>query len=154
MSQSYSQQIKTAILADLQSLVPTTLNDAFADDMSKVNPLDRDWKGFPSAVVLPPTVDTSEYEDWRTNLREYTFWVAVVTKPELVQKDPTGTAIEALMDTILNVFDQDVTLQGSSIGGVLPAVVQAPGPVSSNSVTYVIFYVVLKVKALVSANVQ
>jgi hypothetical protein len=150
MSQTYSQQIKAAILADLQSLVPNTLNDAFADDFSKVNPFDRTWKGFPSAVVLPPTVENSEYYDNSHNLREYTFWVAVVTKPEFVAKDPT--LIEGLIDAIMNVFDNDVTLQASSTGGVHPAVIQSPGPVSAAGVTYVTFYIVLKAKTLVTAN--
>ena len=123
MNLTYSQKIKAAILTDLQSLVPNTLGDAFADDFSKMNPFDRDWKAFPAAVVIAPTVDTSEYYDTATNLRTYTFWVAVVLKPELVQKEPT--LIEGLMDAVMNVFDQDVTLQGSSVGGVDAAVIQA-----------------------------
>jgi hypothetical protein len=151
MNLTYSQKIKAAILEDLMSLVPDTLGDAFADDLSKVSPLDRDWKGFPSAVVLPPTVENSEYYDTATNLRVYTFWIAVVTKPELAQKDPTH--LEGLMDAVMNVFDQDVTLQGSSVGGVEPAVIQAPGPVNSSGVTYVLFYVTLRAKQLVTAGV-
>jgi hypothetical protein len=149
---TYSQKIKAAILNDLQSLVPATLGDAFADDLSKVSPLDRDWKAFPSAVVLPPTVENSEYYDTATNLRVYTFWVAIVTKPEFVEKDPT--LLEGLMDAVMNAFDQDVTLQGSSVGGVEPAVIQAPGPVSSSGVTYVLFYITLRAKQLVTAAVK
>ncbi len=150
---SYAQKIKAAILADLQTLVPATLNSAFADDMSKVNPFDRDFPGFPCAVVIAPTVDSSQYEDWRTNLRDYTFWIAVVAKPEMIQKDPAS--LESLMDAVLNVFDNDVTLQGSAVGGAEPATIQPPGPVNSTSgTTYAVFYVTIKVKALVSANVQ
>jgi hypothetical protein len=48
----------------------------------------------------------------------------------------------------------DCTLQGTAVGAVDPAVLEPPGAISSNSVTYVIFTIVLKAKALVSAAVQ
>jgi hypothetical protein len=146
--------MKNAILNDLQSLVEAgVLNSASADDFTKLNPLDRAWPGYPSALVIPPTVSQSEYYDVATNLREYTWYVMVVTTPDnLPSTDPTY--LEGLVDAVLNIFDQDVTLQGMSIGGVQPAVLEPPGPVSSNSVTYVLFYVTLKAKTLVTAAVQ
>ena len=151
---SFAQQMKNAILTDLQSLVTSgVLNSAAADDMSKVSPLDRTWSGFPSAVVIPPTVTTSEYEDTATNNREYTWYIMVVTTPNnLPSNDPTY--LEGLVDSVLNVFDLDCTLQGTAIGAVMPAVLEPPGPVSSGSVTYIVFYVTLKARALVPAAVQ
>jgi hypothetical protein len=154
MSKSFAQAMKAAILKDLQSLVDSGgLNSASADDMSKVNPLDRTWPGFPSAIVIPPVISTSDYEDTATNLREYTWYIMVVTKSEnLSSTDPTY--LEGLIDSVLNVFDLDCTLQGTAIGAVMPAVLEPPGPVSFNSVTYVTLYVTLKAKALVPAAVQ
>jgi hypothetical protein len=151
---TFAQNMKNAILTDLQSLVTGgVLNSAFADDMTKVNPLDRNWPGFPSAVVIPPTVGTSDYEDVAHNLREYTWFIMVVTTPDnLPANNPTY--LESLVDNVLSVFDLDCTLQGTAVGAVMPAVLEPPGPVSSNSVTYVVFYVTLKAKALVPAKVQ
>jgi len=154
MAKTFAQAMKQAIVNDLQSLVDSSvLNSVIADDMTKVNPLDRNWPGYPSAVVIPPMINTSEYEDVAHNLREYTWYIMVVTTPEnLPATDPTY--LEGLVDNVLNVFDLDCTLQGTAIGAVMPAVLEPPGPVSSNSVTYVVFYVVLKAKQLVPAAVQ
>jgi hypothetical protein len=145
--------MKAAIVADLQSLVPSVLNSVIQDDMTKLNPLDRIWPGYPAALVIPPTVGASEYYDTATNLREYTWYVMVVTTPDnLPTTDPTY--LEGLVDNILQVFDNDVTLQGMSVGGVEPAVLEPPGPVNSGALTYVVFYVMLKAKTLVPAGVQ
>jgi hypothetical protein len=151
---TFAQNMKTAILADLQSLVDTgVLNSAFADDMSKVNPLDRTWTGFPSAVVIPPTVSTSEYEDTATNTRQYTWYIMVVTTPENLPAN-SPTYLEGLVDNVLNVFDLDCTLQGTAVAAVMPAILEPPGPISSGSTTYVVFSVRLVAKALVPAAVK
>jgi hypothetical protein len=146
--------MKNAIVADLQSLVTSgVLKSVIVDDFTKLNPLDRTWGSFPSALVIPPTVSASEYYDVATNLREYTWYVMIVTTPEnLSSSDPTY--LESLIDNTLQAFDSDVTLQGMANGGIQPAILDPPGPVSSNSVTYVVFYVTLKAKVLVPAAVQ
>jgi hypothetical protein len=151
---TFAQNMKNAIVNDLQSLVSSgVLNSVTADDFTKLNPLDRQWPGYPSALVIPPTVSTSEYEDTATNLRQYTWYIMVVTTPDnLPTTDPTY--LEGLVDSVLNVFDLDCTLQGTSVGAVMPAVLQPPGPVASNSVTYVVFYIELKARALVPAAVR
>jgi hypothetical protein len=98
-------------------------------------------------------VSTSEYEDVGNNLRDYTWYIMVVTTPDNLPKtDPAY--LEGLVDAVLNVFDLDCTLQGTAIGGVMPAILEAPGPVSSNSVTYVQFVVTFKARQLVPAKVQ
>jgi hypothetical protein len=154
MANTPSQNIKQAIITDLQSLVSSgALGSVAADDFTKLNPLDRTWGAFPAALVIPPTVSQSEYYDVATNLREYTWYVMVVTTPDnLPSADPTY--LEGLMDSVLQVFDNDVTLQGMAVGGVNPAILDPPGPVSSNNVTYVTMYITLKAKALVPAAVQ
>jgi hypothetical protein len=124
-----------------------------ADDYTKLNPLDRTWGKFPAALVIPPTVSQSEYYDVATNLREYTWYIMVITTNDNLPKDDP-TYLESLIDNTLQVFDNDVTLQGMANGGVQPAILDPPGPVSSNSVTYVVFYITLKAKVIVSAAVQ
>jgi hypothetical protein len=154
MANTFAQNIKQAIVNDLQWLVSSgVLGSVAADDYTKLNPLDRTWGAYPAALVIPPTVGASEYYDVATNLREYTWYVMVVTTPENLPKtDPTY--LEGLMDSVLQVFDNDVTLQGMAVGGVNPAILDPPGPVSSGSVTYVTMYITLKAKALVPAAVQ
>jgi hypothetical protein len=151
---SFAQNMKNAIVNDLQALVTAgTLGSYSVDDFTKLNPLERTWGAFPSAIIIPPTVSASEPADTATNIREYTWYVGVVTTPENLPKtDPTY--LEGLMDAVLQVFDNDVTLQGMAVGGVLPAILDPPGPVSSASVTYVVFAVSLKAKALVPSSVQ
>jgi hypothetical protein len=146
--------MKNAIVTDLQSLVTSGVLGSYnVDDFTKLNPLDRTWGAFPAALVIPPTVSQSEYYDVATNLREYTWYVMVITTTEnLSASDPTY--LESLIDNVLQVFDNDVTLQGMAIGGVNPAILDPPGPVSSGSVTYVCFYITLKAKTLVPAAVQ
>ena len=154
MANTFAQNMKNAILTDLQSLVTAgTFRFCFADDMTKVNPLDRTGPASRRPSSFRPPSSTSEYEDTATNLREYTWYIMVVTTPDNLPKtDPTY--LEGLVDAVLNVFDLDCTLQGTAIGAVMPAVLEPPGPVTSNSVTYVCFYLTLKARALVPAAVK
>lgn len=154
MSKTPAQNIKAAIVNDLQSLVSNGVLGSYAeDDFTKLSPLDRTWGTFPSALVIPPTVSKSEYADTATNLREYTWYVMLVTTPDnLPKSDPTY--LEGLIDDVLQQFDNDVTLQGYATGGVEPAVLEPPGPVSTPSATYVVCYIELKAKVVTPAAVQ
>jgi hypothetical protein len=146
--------MKTAIIADLTALVNNgTLGQVIADDYSKVNPLDRNIAQTPVAIVLPPMVTTSTFEDQATNLREYTWYIMIADIPEHVTAGGS-TYLENLMDAVLNAFDADCTLQGTAIGAVMPAILEPPGIVSSNSISYVTFYVTLKAKTIVPGAVQ
>jgi hypothetical protein len=151
---SPAQLMKNAILADLQTLVVSgVLNSAFADEMSKVSPLDRNWPGFPSAVLVPPTVSNTQFEDQATNNREYTWYVNVVTTPENLPANNT-TYLEGLVDSEIALFDMDATLQGTAIAAVYPTLLESPGVVSSNSVTYVVFTISFKARTLVPSGIQ
>ena len=153
MPNTPAQAQMNAIVNDLQSLVPSVLNCVIVDGMTKVHPLDRIYPGFPAAVVIPPILKTSDYEDTATNLRSYTWYVMVVTTPGNIPKtDPTYLA--ELEDNVCAVFDTDCTLQGTANGGVMPAVLEPPGPVNFNSVTYVVFYISFVAKVLVPASVH
>ena len=77
------QKMKAAIVNDLQSLLDSgVLNSVVQVDYSKQFVNDYTWPGFPSALVIPPTISTSEYEDSVTNVREYTWNILVVTTTE------------------------------------------------------------------------
>ena len=146
--------MKAAILNDLNALVTSgVLASVTAVDYSKMSALDFNYPSFPSAVILPPTVSASEYEDVATNNREYVWNIMVVTQPERLSA-PNDNALEALIDGVLNAFDLDCTLQGNSSAAVSPAVVEPPGPISNGTITYVVFYVQLKARQLVPAAVQ
>src|SRR5689334_12992381 len=108
---SFAKPMKQAIVADLTTLVSATLKGVIVDDMSKVNPLDREYPGFPCAVVIPPMVNTSEYEDTANNTREYEWMVMIIDTPANVQAGDSYY-LEDLIDAVLNVFDQDCTLKG------------------------------------------
>lgn len=141
------------IVADLQTLVPNTLNSVIAPGLTKVNPFDLDFPGFPCAVVIPPILKTADYEDTATNLRQYQWWVMVVTTADNIPKsDPTYIA--GLEDSVAAVFDTDSTLGGTAIAGLFPAVVEPPGPVVNGAVTYIAFYIQLTAQTIVPAAVQ
>lgn len=154
MSNTPAQQMKNAILVDLQGLVTSgILNSAFADELSKVNPLDRTWPGFPSAVVIPPIVSDTQFEDQANNLREYTWYVMVVTTPDNIpSNDPTY--IEGLVDNLCAAFDADATLQGTANAAVYPTLIEPPGPVNSGTTTYVVFYLQFKARTLVPSGIK
>lgn len=141
-----------AIISDLQTLVPNVLNCVIADDMTKTHPLDRTFLGFPAALVIPPVLKTSEFEDVADNLRSYTWYVMIVTTQEnMPATDPTYLA--GLMDNVCAVFDLDCTLRGTANGAVFPATLESP-PLSYNGVTYTVFYLTFSARALVPAGVQ
>jgi hypothetical protein len=151
---NYAANMKAAIVADLTALKTAgTLGQVIADDYTRVNPLDRDIAATPCAIVLPPLVSTSAYEDVSSNLREYSWYIMIADSPEHVSAGG-DEYIENLMDAVLNAFDLDCTLQGTANGAVLPGVLEPPGIVNGGGVNYVTFYVTLKAKQIVPAAVQ
>jgi hypothetical protein len=150
---TYAQNMKLAILTDLQDLVNNGILSSFSSiDYSKLSVLDMNFPSFPSAVVLPPTISTSDYEDTATNLRTYTWSIVVVTQSERLTPQSV-TSLEGLVDGVLNEFDLDVTLRGTAME-MMPGVLEAPGPIANGSVTYTVFVVTLKAKQLVPAGVN
>lgn len=134
--------IKSAIKTNLDALVTdTTLGAATTTDIKK-DPLNADITDFPHAFIMPPAIE-SEVLDNRSVLRTYTFDIMVVIQAE----DITGTAeIETLMETVMNKFDNDPTLQGTARGGVLP-VTSAPAPFQHNGKDLIMFIIQLQAKA-------
>lgn len=154
MSNTFAQNMKSAIVNDLKGLVQSSvLNCYVVDDGSKQNIADYDFAGFPAAVVSAVNVPGSDYLDVATNLREYEWLILVVMNPDNMPKnDPTY--LEYLVDSVLGAFDQDFTMQGYANGGVSAATLAPPGPVNSANLTYSGFYVIIKAKQIVPAAVK
>jgi hypothetical protein len=116
--------IKQAIKSNLDALVEDeVLGGATSTDIRK-NPLDADIPTWPHAFLMPPAVE-SEVIDNRSIMRTYSYDIMVLFRPENI----TGTAeIEEAMEAILDQFDNDPTLGGTALGGVLP-VSSAPQPI-------------------------
>lgn len=144
---SYAANMKAQIIADLETLISASLGSVVSDDLTKSHPLDREFPALPAAVVIPPMISASEFEDVGDNNREYTWNIMVVCAPEAVAAQDS-VYLENLMDAILQVFDNDCTLGGTAVAGVQPSVTGA-GPMSHGDATYVVFYVTLKARALV-----
>ena len=151
-----AQLQKNAILANLQTLVNSgVLAAAFADDFSKGNPFERVWSGFPSVVVVPPVLSGNDFEDQANNTHEYTWYLMCVTTPENLPKDDP-TYIEGLVDSVVALFDMDVTLHGTANAGLYPTLLDSPGIVNppGSQATYIVFYVSFKAKVIVPAGVK
>ena len=115
--------IKQAVKTNLDELVTAVvLGGATISDLKK-DPLDADIPSFPHAFLMPPSIE-SEVEDNRTLIRTYTFDIMVLFQAENIT---SSTDIEVAMEAILNKFDNDPTMGGTSLGGVLP-VSSAPAP--------------------------
>lgn len=142
-----STNIKNKIKAHLDALLALgTLNEVQMDDFKK-GVFDRDYAAYPVAILTGPAT-SSEYLTNRQNMRTYTFDIIVLQNAENVS---TTTEIEALVEAILNRFDNDPTLTGSSDGAVEPAV-STPSPALSRGKTFIGFVISLKARSVIELN--
>lgn len=140
--------IKQRIRENLEVLQrEETIRDIQVDDFRK-SIFDRNYSAFPVAILTTPSVesaaDTNDH-----NLRAYTFEIVIIMKAEDVQ-DPAQ--VEDLIEEILNQFDNDVQLKGDQSsgiadGGVMPST-STPQGVTNMGISYVVFSVILRVRAL------
>lgn len=132
--------IKQAIKTNLDALVTSTvLGGATITDIKK-DPLSADVSTYPHAFLMPPAVE-SDVVDNRTNLRTYTFDIMVLFKAVNLS---STTALETAIESMLSKFDNDPTLGGTALGGVLP-VSSAPEPFQHNGQDLIM--VVLQIQA-------
>lgn len=130
-------QLKTV----LDTLVPTYVKSVTLSDIKK-DPLDAEIGGYPAIFIMPPALGASERLDNRTNLRDYTFFLLVVMRAEDIA---TTADVEDLMERIVNVLDNVITLSGTVIGGVSP-VTSAPEAFQHNSRDLIVFDVIIKAR--------
>ncbi len=135
--------IKNQIKIKLDALVTAhTLGEVQVDDF-KNGLFDRDYGKFPVAIVTTPSVEGSYLTNCQ-NERLYTYEIIVIQKGENVTS-PTET--EELIESLLDAFDNDPTLNGKADGGVEPSS-STPQAVSSRDKTYIAFSIILKAKAV------
>jgi hypothetical protein len=133
--------IKNAIKANLDDLVTATvLGGATITDIKR-NPLNADVGSYPHAFVMPPSL-SSEVLDNRNILRTYTFDIMVLFRAEDID---TTNELETAIEDIVTVFDNDPTLGGTALGGVLP-VSSAPEPFQHNGRDLVMVVIQLEAK--------
>lgn len=132
-------QIKT-LLDELKTA--GTLGEVQVDDF-KTNIFDRDIATYPVAILTTPSVEAG-YLTNRENERTHNFEIVVITKGENVA---SATDVEALIETILDKFDNQPTLNGKATEVVpstsVPEAITLPG---GNS--FIVFSVLIKAKAI------
>lgn len=134
--------IKARLKVTLDTLTTTHLKTVTSSDIKK-DPLDAEIGQYPAAFIMPPALGASERLDNRTLLRDYTFFIMVVMRAE----DIASTAdVEDLMERVVNVLDNDITLGGAAIGGITPVTSQ-PEAFQHNGRDLIVFDVIIKARA-------
>lgn len=141
------QDIKNAIKTNLDALVTgAKLGGATITDIKK-GPFTDDVATYPHAFVMPPAVE-SEVLDNRTNTRTYTFVVMIIFQAENLL---STTELEETIEAVLNKFDNDPTLGGTALGGLLP-VSSAPTPFQHGGKDLIMVEVEIRAKENVSLS--
>lgn len=135
--------IKSRIVALLTTLKPTYLAEVEATDVRK-NPLDGDIVGFPHAFVYPPSLETANWIDNRTSNRDYIFAIMVMMKSENIS---SNSDVEDLMELIMNTIENDITLNGTAQGGIMP-MTSRPEAYKHGDKSYIVFDIIIKARAL------
>lgn len=139
--------IKNAIKTNLDELVTDeTLGEANITDI-KIDPLSTEIGAYPAAFVMPPSVE-SELSDNRNNVRTYTFEILVLFQAEDLQ---STTELETDIEAILDKFDNDPTLDGKALGGVLP-ISSAPEPFKHGGKDLIAVSVQIQAKEIVQLS--
>ena len=140
--------IKLKIIDHLNALKTAgTLGQVIVEQAGAQNMFDRDLLVYPTAILLPGTAEGS-VESNQDNLYLYAFDIAVVMKNENIT---AVTAIEDLLEAILQEFNKDFTLGGTAIGAVDPTS-SSPAAIESSGQTYTVFVITLKAKTLLAFN--
>ena len=110
----------------------------------KRDPLDMDVQRYPVAFIMPPAIQTVNWEDNRSVVRELTFTVMVVQKQDNIN---TTSEIEDLMETILNLIDNSITFDNVARAGVFPTS-SFPEPFIHNGRALIVFDIIIKAHVL------
>lgn len=137
--------IKQAIKTNLDALVTSeVLAGASISDIRK-DPLAADIATHPHAFLMPPSIE-SEVLDNRSVVRTYTFDIMILWN---AQNITDATTVEQNLEAILDKFDNDPTLNGTAMAGVLP-VSSAPQPIQHTSKEFIMAVVQIQAKQYVS----
>ncbi|MCP6719741.1 MAG: hypothetical protein KJI72_00225 [Patescibacteria group bacterium] len=97
---------------------------------------------YPAAILAAPSI-SSEVITNRDNLRTYKFDILILEKGENVT---SANQIETLVETIIDKFDNDPTLNGKADGGVEPSTSE-PEATTIGDQTYIAFIVTIRARA-------
>lgn len=138
-----SATIKAALKTKLDALVSAgTLGEVQEDDLRK-SIFERDFGAYPAAVLTSPATD-SEALDNRDNMRSYFYEVVVFQKADNIT---SATAIEELIETLLDKFDNDPGLAGTAVGGVFPST-SRPEPALIHGNQLIVFSILIKARGV------
>lgn len=133
--------IKAAIKTNLDELVTATTLKYVKESDLKTDPLAADPGIYPAAYLMPPALQ-SEVLDNRTVMRTYSFDILVLFQGENLQ---TTSELEEAIEDIITKFDNDPTLGGTALGGMLP-VSSAPEPFQRGSKDMVMVVLTIQAK--------
>lgn len=137
--------IKNAIKTNLDALVTAEVLGAATITDIKKNHLDAIMAPFPHAFLMPPGVESNVLDN-RSIERGYTFDIVVYFKAENLT---STTELEEKVEDILNQFDNNPTLDGTALGGVLP-ISSSPEPFQHNGADMIMVVIQIKAKEVVS----
>ena len=140
--------IKLKIIDHLNTLKTVgALAQVIIEQAGAQNMFDRDLIAYPAAILLPGTAEGS-VESNQDNLYLYSFDIAVVMKSDNIT---STTAVEDLLEAVVQEFNKDFTLGGTAVGAVDPTS-SSPAAIESSGQTYTVFVVTLKAKTLLTFN--
>lgn len=135
--------VKNKIKAKLDTLVPTYLKGVTLTDIKK-DPLDMEIQSYPHAFIMPPAIQTVDWEDNRSVIRDLVFTIMVLQKQDNIT---TTSEIEDLMQAMLDVIDNSISFDGVAIGGVFPTS-SFPEPFVHGGRSLVVFDIIIKARVL------
>ena len=145
LSGSISQKIKKEIVLNLMKLIEAgVINSMYETDLGK-DPIEMEPDaGYPFAIVGMPSI-ASDFEDQASNQRIYRFDILfAVSYQYLIDKNE---GVEAIIDAVLNQFDNSFTLEGAATAAALPTEITA-FPISTAEKQLVCFVATIKARAL------
>ena len=112
----------------------------------KKDPFDYELSAsqYPHAYLTPPTISSTRFDN-RTLIRTYTFTIMVI---EQVEHISGATQIETLMETIMDKFDNSLTINGTADAGVFPTTSQ-PEVFEHRKRQFVVFDIILEARQCV-----
>lgn len=124
----------------------TDLKTVMVSDIRK-DPLDQEIQSYPACFIMPPAIGTVQRSDNRSVLRELTFTVMTVLKADdLPSANATGF-VEDLMQQMLDVLDNSITLDNLAVGGLVPTS-SFPEPFVHSSNSYIVFDIIVKARVV------
>jgi hypothetical protein len=120
------KNVKAAIKDNLDELVVAGVIIGATETDIKTDPLSANVR-YPHAFVMPPAIESNVLDN-RTVTRTYSFAILVLFRAEDLD---TTAELEERIEAMLNKFDNDPTLSGTALGGMLP-VSSAPEPFQHN----------------------